>query len=91
MEAKKLSGTPEWIRTTDLLLRRQTLYPAELRAHSLYHSTASSLSCVRRQLRMGLSTFATIFKSATKRDISRWRVSSSGARRIEEGCTVAVT
>src|ERR1051325_2477597 len=28
------SGTPEWIRTTDLLLRRQTLYPAELRAHT---------------------------------------------------------
>ena len=26
-------GTPEWIRTTDLLLRRQTLYPTELRAH----------------------------------------------------------
>ena len=30
---KGLNGTPEWIRTTDLLLRRQTLYPAELRAH----------------------------------------------------------
>ena len=29
---KNLSGTPEWIRTTDLLLRRQTLYPTELRA-----------------------------------------------------------
>src|SRR5579864_1318651 len=28
-------GTPEWIRTTDLLLRRQTLYPAELRAHGI--------------------------------------------------------
>src|SRR4051794_10465240 len=27
-------GTPEWIRTTDLLLRRQTLYPTELRAHN---------------------------------------------------------
>ena len=27
-------GTPEWIRTTDLLLRRQTLYPAELRARN---------------------------------------------------------
>jgi hypothetical protein len=26
-------GTPERIRTSDLLLRRQTLYPAELRAH----------------------------------------------------------
>ena len=31
---KGLNGTPEWIRTTDLLLRRQTLYPAELRAHN---------------------------------------------------------
>ena len=28
-----LSGTPGGIRTHDLLLRRQTLYPAELRAH----------------------------------------------------------
>ena len=28
------SGTPEWTRTTDLLLRRQTLYPTELRAHT---------------------------------------------------------
>src|ERR1043165_6308057 len=27
------SGTPGPIRTADLLLRRQTLYPAELRAH----------------------------------------------------------
>jgi hypothetical protein len=31
---KGLSGTPGPIRTADLLLRRQTLYPAELRAHS---------------------------------------------------------
>ena len=28
-----LAGTPERIRTSDLLLRRQTLYPAELRVH----------------------------------------------------------
>ena len=27
-------GTPDRIRTYDLLLRRQTLYPAELRAHN---------------------------------------------------------
>ena len=33
MNRINLNGTPEWIRTTDLLLRRQTLYPAELRAH----------------------------------------------------------
>ena len=29
------SRTPERIRTSDLLLRRQTLYPAELRARQL--------------------------------------------------------
>ena len=28
------SGTPEWTRTTGLLLRRQTLYPSELQAHT---------------------------------------------------------
>jgi hypothetical protein len=40
-------GTPEWIRTTDLLLRRQTLYPAELRAHTdtLYCKTIGAGRC----------------------------------------------
>ena len=33
MKAKK-NGMPVAIRTRDLLLRRQTLYPAELRAHT---------------------------------------------------------
>ena len=32
------SGTPERIRTSDLLLRRQTLYPAELRARKKAHT-----------------------------------------------------
>ncbi len=36
LQAVDLSGTPEWTRTTDLLLRRQTLYPAELQAHTGY-------------------------------------------------------
>ena len=31
---RRRNGTPDWIRTSDLLLRRQTLYPAELRAHN---------------------------------------------------------
>ncbi len=30
------NGTPDKIRTCDLLLRRQALYPAELRAHIVY-------------------------------------------------------
>ena len=35
MQVVEKSGAPWVIRTPDLLLRRQTLYPAELRAHSL--------------------------------------------------------
>ena len=31
----KPNGVPDAIRTHDLLLRRQTLYPAELRGHDL--------------------------------------------------------
>ena len=38
-----------------------------------------------------LITFASFLRSSTKSRISRWRVSSSGARRIEEGWTVAMT
>ncbi len=33
----KKNGTPAAIRTQDPLLRRQMLYPAELRAHSLFY------------------------------------------------------
>jgi hypothetical protein len=33
MKTKRNYGAPGEIRTHDLLLRRQTLYPAELRAH----------------------------------------------------------
>ena len=32
-----LFGTPEGIRTPDLLVRSQTLYPTELPAHNFYH------------------------------------------------------
>ena len=34
IEKGKKNGTPGGIRTHDLLLRRQTLYPAELRVHA---------------------------------------------------------
>src|SRR5262245_30355915 len=39
LEVVPLNGTPDKIRTCDLLLRRQALYPAELRAHILYSRT----------------------------------------------------
>jgi hypothetical protein len=35
----KRAGTPGRIRTYDLLFRRQTLYPAELRVHTRSHNT----------------------------------------------------
>ncbi len=37
VENAKKNGTPGEIRTHDLLLRRQTLYPAELRVHREYY------------------------------------------------------
>ena len=40
---KVLSGAPEVIRTPGLLIRSQTLYPAELRAHILISATADSI------------------------------------------------
>ena len=43
---KRSCGTPGPIRTADLLLRRQTLYPAELRAHFLCASLLSQ--CTKR-------------------------------------------
>ena len=38
-ETERENGTPDKIRTCDLLLRRQALYPAELRAHIAYYCT----------------------------------------------------
>ena len=37
--AKTFSGAPEGTRTPDLLVRSQSLYPAELRAHMLLLNT----------------------------------------------------
>ncbi len=39
-----LKSEPGGIRTHDLLIRSQTLYPAELRAHMLHRSTAQKKS-----------------------------------------------
>src|SRR5579859_1723471 len=46
-----MNGAPGVIRTRDLLLRRQALYPAELRAHKIRANNPNSLSCpsLRRQ------------------------------------------
>src|SRR4051794_17898195 len=41
--------------------------------------------------RHAASAFQIFFKSSVKRRISSWRASSVGARRIDDGCTVAVT
>src|SRR5271157_3384499 len=48
LTGKKNSGAPGEIRTPDLLLRRQSLYPAELRARSIKLYTARTESLRRR-------------------------------------------
>jgi len=45
IDISRLSGAPGVIRTRDLLLRRQALYPAELRAHKRRAGNWNSLSC----------------------------------------------
>ena len=50
-----LVGTPEWIRTTDLLLRRQTLYPSELRARMKTKELTESDLLILAQIRPKLS------------------------------------
>ena len=43
------SGTPDRIRTCDLLLRRQALYPAELRAHGTFTKKQNLEAVVKSQ------------------------------------------
>ena len=43
----KKSGTPEGIRTPDLLVRSQTLYPAELLAHSQFRLPYKNTTALR--------------------------------------------
>src|SRR5581483_9093351 len=55
-------GTPGPSRTADLLLRRQTLYPAELRAHKRLQPNCSGAETpgqTRRVVRCFLPTFFT--------------------------------
>jgi hypothetical protein len=42
IDIEGLRGTPGKIRTCDLLIRSQTLYPAELRAHALASGTTQA-------------------------------------------------
>ena len=44
----KLFGALEGIRTPDLLVRSQTLYPTELPAHILFHTLAERLIIISR-------------------------------------------
>ena len=46
VDRKEKAGTPDRTRTCDLLIRSQTLYPAELRAHISVYSICSVYSFV---------------------------------------------
>src|ERR1700722_16340943 len=49
-KAKRKSGAPGEIRTPDLLLRRQSLYPSELRAHSSLFSLHAGLRTINASI-----------------------------------------
>src|SRR5687768_7295616 len=50
-------GAPGWVRTSDLMLRRHVLYPAELRAREpLRYLSAAGAARLRRRLRAVLRT-----------------------------------
>ena len=74
----KLNGVPWEIRTPDLLIRSQTLYPAELRAHILERTTGfepATLALARRYSTTELCphfVFATRLSEATRNNISYW-------------------
>jgi hypothetical protein len=48
----QIPSAPEWIRTTGLILRRDALYPAELRAPGNVGRTCHALACRLRALRL---------------------------------------
>jgi hypothetical protein len=75
---KRLNGAPDLIRTSDLLLRRQTLYPAELRVHVTrfyrtpcqYFGSQADLQCARNPFQ---SIPQVVFHLACQRRDSRNR------------------
>ena len=50
-EVRRTSGAPGEARTPDLLLRRQTLYPTELRAHGAIYFNMKRLQPLLQELR----------------------------------------
>ncbi len=50
---------PDWIRTNDLLLRKQTLYPTELRAHVWIFQTKNR-SHYPPEMKMNIALSATL-------------------------------
>src|ERR1700733_14004189 len=59
-EGTNKNGAPGEIRTPDLLLRRQQLYPAELRAHGYLQFTCEQERTENRQQNSGFSSWLTV-------------------------------
>jgi hypothetical protein len=90
-EEIRRNGAPDWIRTSDLRLRRPTLYPAELRAHdtgSRYYPRSPSRVKTRDEpgvqavrLRgadhLGYSTSCVQRNSAMVLPVSLWETTAS--------------
>src|SRR6266481_7970789 len=55
LDSREISGAPGGNRTPDPLLRRQTLYPTELRAHGAIYFTINHLQLLLRAFHLQLS------------------------------------
>ncbi len=77
--------TPEEIRTPDLLVRSQTLYPAELRAHNLFNCHVCDNDPARKTCSSCISQADSVFLDSTSRTLSARLVSLLAAGQLSYG------
>ena len=62
----KFCGAPGGTRTPDLLVRSQTLYPAELLAHGLFSNSLIIISAKRKNVKRFLQVFEILLKRSRR-------------------------
>gem|GEM_PF-5690956 len=60
---KKHCGVPGWTRTSGLLLRRQSLYPPELREHNVKANYQTTIDTSTTSARHSLRVFRVLVKT----------------------------
>ena len=69
-KVRKYAGAPEGTRTPDLLVRSQSLYPAELRAHFLLRTVVLTTIAIISHLLQLVKRFFEFFQDFRKKSVS---------------------